>query len=129
MTARRKDIEQLQQSVAGSLTAVTLLGEAVAGIREGLQRLSEGLLDWGDLGVEPHPEMAIPTEPPLPVVEDPPGYVDVAEVRGLLAAKVQDGFGEQVRGLIGSYGVEKLTDVPEDRLAELLAKAEAFGNG
>lgn len=53
-----------------------------------------------------------------------PSEVTLEQVRAKLAALSQAGKAATVKDLISQYGVAKLTDVPKDRYAELLAAAE-----
>ena len=43
-----------------------------------------------------------------------------------MAIKSRDGKTLEVRKLINTYGVTKLSDVPEEKYQELMAKAEAL---
>jgi archaellum component FlaD/FlaE len=52
--------------------------------------------------------------------------VDVKEVRAVMREKIKDGKMEECQEVLHSFGFEKLTDVPEDRLAELLSKVEVL---
>jgi archaellum component FlaD/FlaE len=52
--------------------------------------------------------------------------VDVKSVRAVMREKIKDGKMEDCQEVLRSFGYEKLTDVPEDRLAELLAKVEVL---
>ena len=63
-----------------------------------------------------------PAKPPAP--ETP--SVDLSTVRAKLASLSQGGKQAPVRELIASYGAAKLTDIPPEHYAELLAKAEAL---
>ncbi len=51
---------------------------------------------------------------------------DVATVRAAMRQKIKDGKMEACQDVLRSFGVEKLTDVPEEKLAELLAKVEVL---
>lgn len=53
-----------------------------------------------------------------------PSEVTLEQVRAKLAALSQAGKAATVKDLISQYGVAKLTDVPKDKYAELLAAAE-----
>lgn len=57
--------------------------------------------------------------------EDKPS-ITLETVRGKLAALSQSGKQAQVKELISSFGVKKLTAIPEEKYAELLEKAEAI---
>jgi len=52
--------------------------------------------------------------------------VSLEQVREKLAALVKAGKQEQVKELIASYGASKLTEIPAEKYAELLEKAEAI---
>jgi archaellum component FlaD/FlaE len=52
--------------------------------------------------------------------------VDVKDVRAVMREKIKDGKMEECQEVLHSFGFEKLTDVPEDRLAELLSKVEVL---
>lgn len=45
------------------------------------------------------------------------------EVRGALAALSQNGKQKEVKELITAFGAKKLSDIPEDKYAEVLQKA------
>lgn len=55
-----------------------------------------------------------------------PSEVTLEQVRAKLAALSQAGKAATVKELISGYGVAKLTDVPKDKYAELLAAAEGL---
>ena len=52
--------------------------------------------------------------------------VAVETVRAKLVALNDAGRKDEVRGLLDGFGAKKLTDVPAERLGELLAAAEAL---
>ena len=52
--------------------------------------------------------------------------VSLEQVREKLAALAKAGKQEQVKELITSYGASKLTEIPAEKYAELLEKAEAI---
>lgn len=54
--------------------------------------------------------------------------ISIEAVRVVMAEKVKQGLQAEVKALIGSFGVTKLTEVPADKRAELLAGAESLGN-
>ena len=51
------------------------------------------------------------------------------EIRAVLAQKSIEGLTDKVKELIASYGVKRLSDVPPEKYADLLKKAEGIGNG
>jgi hypothetical protein len=50
------------------------------------------------------------------------------ELRDLLNRKSQDGFTAEVKALIVSYGVKKLSQIPEEKYPEVYAAAEKITN-
>lgn len=46
------------------------------------------------------------------------------DVRGVLAIKSKDGFTEQIKEIINSFGVDKLSDVEPSNYEDLLKEAE-----
>lgn len=50
--------------------------------------------------------------------------VTLVEVRAKLAALSQAGKAKEVKAVLSGYGVAKLTDLPKDKYAELLANVE-----
>jgi hypothetical protein len=77
------------------------------------------------------PVMATPAPTPEPapaeiVVASPSKAITLEEVRARLAALSQGGKTQEVKALIGSFGVGKLTDLKVDQYAAVLEKAEAL---
>ncbi|MFN2939576.1 hypothetical protein ACKX2D_11130 [Lachnospiraceae bacterium YH-ros2226] len=52
--------------------------------------------------------------------------ITMIELRDLLNQKSRDGFTDRVKELILSYGVKKLSQIPEDKYPEVYAAAEKF---
>lgn len=52
--------------------------------------------------------------------------IPIESVRKVLAEKSRAGFQPQVKALIRSYGVDRLTDVPAEQYADLLQRAEGL---
>lgn len=52
--------------------------------------------------------------------------VTVEKVRAVLAEKSRDGKTQEVRKLLNEFGADKLSAIPEDRLSDLLKKAEVL---
>jgi hypothetical protein len=71
-----------------------------------------------DPGVTPEPE-----KEPEPAAATAP-TLKLEDVREKLATISRAGKTAQVKELISSFGAGKLTDIPEDKYAELLEKAE-----
>jgi hypothetical protein len=60
------------------------------------------------------------------IEEEKAPKISLEDVRAVLAIKSRDGKTLDVRKLINTYGVTKLSDVPEEKYQELMAKAEAL---
>ena len=52
--------------------------------------------------------------------------ITMIELRDLLNQKSRDGFTDKVKELIMSYGVKKLSQIPEEKYPEVYAAAEKF---
>lgn len=63
-----------------------------------------------------------PTEPTTEQKDEGPGYT-LVQVREKLSELQKAGKRAKVQELIAGFGVKKLTEVPEDRYAELMQKA------
>ena len=76
---------------------------------------------------QPAAAPAATTEPTAPVTESPSEEVKLEEVRAKLATISQAGKGAAVRDLIKRVGgSDKLSEVPAEKYAALLAAAEAL---
>ena len=103
-----------QQEMVNTLTDVKaelyVLGTAIDSVLEALE-VGESTA----ANVKPTP----PEEPKL----------SLEEVRAVLADKSMAGFRDEVKALITSFGVNRLSEVPADKYKELVEQAEALGNG
>lgn len=113
-----------------------------AKIAEGLRMMAEGYEQLADVktdAVSPSAkaEKEIPKakaatkqetkqEEAQPEKEEQPKKVAVTDVRAAMRQKIKDGKMEACQEVLHSFGCEKLTDVPEDKLGELLAKVEVL---
>jgi hypothetical protein len=52
--------------------------------------------------------------------------VTIEDVRAVLAVKTRDGKTQKVKALLNEFGADKLSSVPEDKLADLKARAEGL---
>ena len=52
--------------------------------------------------------------------------ITMIELRDLINQKSRDGFTDKVKELIMSYGVKKLSQIPEEKYPEVYAAAEKF---
>ena len=55
--------------------------------------------------------------------------IKLSDIKQVLMEKAREGFNDQVRELINSYGAEKLSAIDEKNYKELLEKAKEIGNG
>lgn len=103
-----------RQEMVNTLTDVKaelfVLGTAIDSVLEAL-----GAGESEEAKVKPTP----PEEPKL----------SLEEVRAVLADKSMAGFRDDVKALITSFGVNRLSEVPADKYKELVEQAEALGNG
>ncbi|MBV4424319.1 hypothetical protein KM802_03460 [Clostridium tyrobutyricum] len=60
-----------------------------------------------------------------PTKEEPP-KVTIEDVRAVLAVKTRDGKTQKVKSLLSEFGADKLSSVPEDKLADLKVRAEGL---
>ena len=73
------------------------------------------------------PDPSVPEsveEPKMPQQTDK--VIEFTEVRKLLAKLSAEGHTEQVRKLIQGFGVNRLSDVPQEMYPELMQKAEVL---
>lgn len=89
---------------------------------EDVQALADSLQE---LAVAMQTYQAEPPEPPVetkPEVKQP----TLEEVRGLLARKSKEGKSSEVKALIEKYGDTRLSDVPTENYAALVADVEGL---
>lgn len=93
--------------------------EDVQALADSLQELAEAMQTN-----EPEPQVETPEAPieVKPEVKQP----TLEEVRGLLARKSQEGKSAEVKALIEKYGSIRLSDVPTENYAALVADAEGL---
>ena len=70
----------------------------------------------------------VPEQPTVPPMPEPAREVDRVELRKILSVLNKSTGKNTARELINGMGFRALTDVPDDRLAELKAKAEEVIN-
>ena len=97
------DVVNDLRNLAGSIETLVLAIESNQPVKEVSKEVKE-------------PKAEVP-EAKLPTLE---------EVRAKLAALSQDGKQAQVKALITGFGAKKLSDVPAEKYAELLKKAEGL---
>lgn len=109
------------------------MGKALLKVAEGYELIATGLRELAEAQAKAPAEApkksAKKDEPKAEVVkEETPKEpeVDRITVRTYLTEKSRGGKTQEVRNLIVSMGFEKLTDVPDEKLAELYQKAKVL---
>ena len=77
-------------------------------LADSIETLTNALQEQHEPDQETEPEMKKPT---------------FKEVRAALASLSQSGMQKEVKEIITSFGASKLSDIPEDKYAEVLEKA------
>ena len=88
---------------------------------ENLRNLADSLQDLHDVMIEPS---VSEEKQDKADGSKQTSKVSLEEVRGILAKKSQEGKSSEVRALIQSYGVAKLSEVRESDFEDLYLKAE-----
>lgn len=102
--------------------------EVLKNIALNLRLLAENievLLESNYLDVEEKPKAK--KEKKTEKTEEQPKVITLEEVRSVLAIKSKDGFTEQIKEIINSFGADKLSEVDPAKLGELLKEAEKLG--
>ena len=63
---------------------------------------------------------------PEQAAEPTEAAVSIDKVRAVLAEKSRDGKTQEVRQLLNEFGADKLSAIPEEKLSDLLKKAEVL---
>jgi len=106
---------ELLKSQQATREAIVSLAEAIAGVRQ------------AKAVTPPAPESkpaAQPSAQPEPI--EAPKPVSIDEVREVFADKSRAGHKDALKALLDSYGAKKLPDLAQDKLAEVLAKAQTL---
>ena len=118
------------------IPAANKIIDGITQINEGLTELARWVEEQAFDGIEdeyalagerPHAPVDVPeTKPPTSAAEPETSepVVTLVEVRTALSALSQAGKAEQVRSLIEATGADKLSAVPEDKYAWLMARAK-----
>ena len=78
---------------------------------------------------EEHAPVYVPKQPPAPKEEKAPAEPSAdfkamrAELKSVMATAAKEGKADAVKALLAEMGVTKLSQIPEDKLAEALEKA------
>jgi hypothetical protein len=102
-------------------------------IAEGYELIATGFRELAEVK-EAHEKKAAPeaiqeiTETPVKAepLKEEATKVTIEDVRAVLAVKTRDGKTQKVKALLNEFGADKLSSVPEDKLADLIAKAEVL---
>ena len=89
-------------------------------ILDNLKALSDSIYDLYQSRLEVKDE-------PAPEPEKP--KITLEQVRGILADKSRAGFTAEVRGIIESFGANRLSEIDAKDYEAVLAKAEVLGDG
>lgn len=105
------------------------MGKALLKVAEGYELIAAGLRELAEEEDKAPAEAPKKTtkkdEPKAEVLkEETLKEVDRITVRNYLTEKSRNGKTQEVRNLLVTMGYEKLTDVPDDKLAELYQKAQ-----
>lgn len=103
------------------------LAEQVAELKrcgEILIDISENMTQMFSAADVKNPVKEEPKEPVAPKEEKK--VYSFEEVRAVLAAKSRDGHTDEVKAVISSFGVEKLSDIDPSKYEELLQKMEVI---
>lgn len=99
------------------------IAEGYEFIAAGFRELAE-VKDTSEKKAEPKKVQEIlktPIKEELPKEEV--SKVTIEDVRAVLAVKTRDGKTQKVKALLNEFGADKLSSVPEDKLADLITKA------
>lgn len=99
-------------------SALLKMAEGYALVAEGMREMAKA---EGATSV-PEPKREEPKKVQEPVEEK----VTVEKVRAVLAEKSRDGKTQEVRKLLNEFGADKLSAIPEEKLSDLLKKAEVL---
>lgn len=102
---------------------------AMLKMAEGYALLAEGMREMAEAGETPvKPEKKV-KKASAEKVEEPTATektVTVDMVRAVLAEKSRDGKTQEVRKLLNEFGADKLSAIPDEKLSDLLKKAEVL---
>ena len=110
------------------------MGEVYLKIAEGYEMIAAGYRELAENGqplVKEVKEEIVPrkegnSQKEEKVKESETLKVTIEDVRAVLAVKTRDGKTQKVKALLNEFGADKLSSVPEDKLADLKARAEGL---
>jgi len=103
--------------------------QAFKKIAEGHKLISEGYLELASTSIQQAPAIENEGIEAQQKSEEPKldsKKVTIEDVRAILAEKTRDGKTQKVKTLLTEFGADKLSSVPEEKLADLKAKAEVL---
>ena len=106
------------KELAEQIAELKHCGEILIGISETLTELFASTEEVKE-------EVPKTKEEPAPQKEESKKHT-FEEVRAILAAKSRDGHTDEVKAVISSFGVEKLSDIDPSQYEELLQKVEVI---
>lgn len=106
------------KELAEQIAELKHCGEVLIGISETLTELFASTEEVKEEVPKTKEELA-------PQKEEPKKHT-FEEVRAILAAKSRDGHTDEVKAVISSFGVEKLSDIDPSQYEELLQKVEVI---
>ena len=106
------------------------MSKAIMQIANGYERVAAGLRALAEDGSEA-PEKKAEAAPKAAKQEKAPKEetseaVSVETVRAVMAEKSRAGKTQEVRALLKEFGADKLSAIPEEKLADLLKKTEVL---
>ncbi|RZT02928.1 hypothetical protein [Cuneatibacter caecimuris] len=124
ITIEATSMEELQEALQ-HLTGKEITREAV------LQDIAPAEVPFPAARVQPAPVAQPVQAAPVPAAPEPepeapqaePIVYSMTDVRGVLSNLTKAGKKAQVQELIRSFGVDKLSQIPEDRYPEVMQKA------
>lgn len=102
---------------------------AMLKMAEGYALLAEGMREMAEAGETPVKPEKKAKKASAEKVEEPTATenaVTVDMVRAVLAEKSRDGKTQEVRKLLNEFGADKLSAIPDEKLSDLLKKAEVL---
>ena len=136
--AKAKEAQMAKDELLDNIQKFVLCGRAMLDAIEDLTNLYFCTIPSENDAVSvpvKEPAAGTPAEPDVknkapeaPQVADTPRTATMEEVRGLLAEKSRSGFRAEVKALLTSHGVEKLSEITDPtELGQLLGEAEKIG--
>lgn len=108
------------------------MSEALLMVAEGYEKIAAGIRKMAEEGQDDQKKKTktvkkaeVKETPVADTAKDEPG-IDRKTVRTFLTEKSRAGKTSEVKNLISQFGYDKLSDVPDEKLAELYQKAQVL---